>query len=58
MLKRTLAVVHFVFRASLPALDGKTQVVEALRIAHHRGGTVDVHGRVGLEEELAWSSED
>ena len=33
------------------ALDGKTLVVETLRIAHHRGGTVDVHGKVGLSHQ-------
>ncbi len=33
------------------ALDGKTLVIEALRIAHHGGGAVDVHGRVGLAHQ-------
>ena len=33
------------------ALDGKTLAIEALRIAHHGGGAVDVHGRVGLAHQ-------
>jgi hypothetical protein len=33
------------------ALDGQTLVIEALRIAHHHGGTADVHGRVGLAHQ-------
>jgi autotransporter translocation and assembly factor TamB len=32
-------------------LEGQTLAVDALRIAHHRGGAIDVHGRVGLTHQ-------